>query len=126
METASVVGHDGAADPERRVEAMSAIILFAAAVAVGFFAAAVLAGVYRGLTSRQVSFTLIGPGAASTVASFMFRLLVGPAIIVRQSVVSAQSGAVPSSWAAAGVMVAAVWSGCLGLAILAIVTRIVG
>jgi hypothetical protein len=41
-------------------------------------------------------------------------------IIVRQAFASVQSGNVPSSWAAAGVMVAVVWSCCLGIAILAV------
>lgn len=104
---------------------MPDIILFAYAVGVGFVAAAVLAAIYRGVTSEPVSFNARGPGTIALVASFVFRLLVGPAIIVRQSVVSAQLGNVPSSWAAAGVMVAMVWSGCLGIAIIAIVGRLI-
>ena len=103
---------------------MPDVLLFAYAAAVGFVSAAVLAAIYRGLTSEPVSFTTRGPGLVSIVASFLFRLVVGPAIIVRQSVVSAQAGTVPSSWAAAGVMVAMVWSGCLGIAIIAIVGRL--
>jgi uncharacterized membrane protein YjfL (UPF0719 family) len=104
---------------------MPDIVLFASSVAVGFVAAAVLAAIYRGVTSQPVSFTTHRPGTMAMIAAFVFRVLVGPAIIVRQSVASAQSGDVPSSWAAAGVMVATVWSGCLGIAIIAIVGRLI-
>ena len=76
---------------------MPDILLFASAVAVGFVAAALLAAIYRGVTSRPVSFNAQHPGNAeqpgpmATVAAYVFRILVGPAIIVRQSVASVQS-----------------------------------
>ena len=103
---------------------LSDVLLFAFAAVVGFCVAAVLAGIYRGLTSRPVSFDTAGPGLVSTVRACLVRVIVGPAIIVRQSVLSAQSGDLPSSWAAAGVMVATVWSGVLGIGILAIVSSL--
>ena len=103
---------------------LSDVLLFAFAAVVGFGVAAILAGIYRGLTSQPVSFDTSGPGLVSNIFAFLFRVVVGPAIIVRQSVLSAQSGDLPSSWAAAGVMVAAVWSGVLGIAILAIVSNL--
>ena len=103
---------------------MSDVLLFVFAAGVGFGVAAILAGIYRGLTSKPVSFDTGGPGVVSNIFAFLFRVVGGPAIIVRQSVLSAQAGNLPSSWAAAGVMVAAVWSGVLGIAILAVVTRL--
>lgn len=103
---------------------LSDVLLFAFAAIVGFCVAALLAGIYRGLTSRPVSFDTAGPGLVHSVFAFLFRVVVGPAIIVRQSVLSAKSGDLPSSWAAAGVMVATVWSGVLGLGVLAIVSSL--
>ena len=102
---------------------MSDILVFAFAAVVGFGAAALLAGLYRSLTCEPVSFTSEGPGAVSRVIAFGFRAIVGPAIIVRQSVASVQAGTLPSSWAAASVMLAVVWSGVLGVAILAVLSR---
>lgn len=103
---------------------LSDVLLFLFAAMVGFGVAAILAGIYRGLTSRPVSFDTGGPGLVSNIFAFLFRVIVGPAIIVRQSVASAQSGDLPSSWAAASVMVAAVWSGVLGVGILAVVSHL--
>ena len=103
---------------------LSDVLLFVFAAGVGFGVAAILAGIYRGLTSKPVSFDTEGPGLVSNLFAFLFRVIVGPAIIVRQSIVSAQAGDLPSSWAAAGVMVATVWSGVLGIAILALVARV--
>ncbi|HET7716694.1 MAG TPA: hypothetical protein VFK86_13805, partial [Bauldia sp.] len=72
------------------------------------------------VTSEPVRFGTSGSGLLSWVGAVVFGFILGPVIIVRQAFASAQSGDVPSSWAAAGVMLAIVWSCCLGIAIISI------
>jgi hypothetical protein len=102
------------------VEAMPDIVLFLYAGAVGFIVAGLAAGAYRAITSEPVRFGAKGSGLSSVFAALVVGFLLGPAIIVRQAFASVRSGDVPSSWAAAGVMVAVLWSCVLGIAILAV------
>ena len=102
------------------VEAMPDIVLFLYAAVVGFVVAGLTASAYRVVTSEPVRFGAKGAGLSSAIAALVVGLLLGPAIIVRQAFASVRSGEVPSSWAAAGVMVAFVWSCVLGIAILAV------
>jgi hypothetical protein len=102
------------------MEAMPDVVLFLYAGAVGFIVAGLTAGAYRLVTSEPVRFGARGAGAFSMVGAFVFGLILGPFIIVRQSFSSARAGSVPSSWAAAGVMVALLWSCVLGIVILAV------
>lgn len=99
---------------------MPDIVLFLYAGAVGFIVAGLAASAYRAVTAQPVRFGVNGTGLSATFRAFVVGLLLGPVIIVRQAFQSARSGDVPSSWAAAGVMVAVVWSCCLGIAILAV------
>lgn len=99
---------------------MPDILLFLYAGAVGFIVAGLAAAAYRAVTSRPVRFGANGTGMSSVVGAFLVGLILGPVIIVRQAFASVRSGDVPSSWAAAGIMVAVVWSCCLGIAILAV------
>lgn len=99
---------------------MPDVVLFLYAGAVGFIVAGLAASAYRAVTSEPVRFGARGPGLSSVFAAFVVGLLLGPVIIVRQSFASVRSGEVPSSWAAAGVMVAVLWSCILGIAILAV------
>ena len=99
---------------------MPDVVLFLYAGAVGFVVAGLAAAAYRAVTSQPVRFGANGTGLFSMVSAFVFGLVLGPVIIVRQAFASVRSGDVPSSWAAAGVMVAIVWSCCLGIAILAV------
>lgn len=99
---------------------MPDILIFLYAGAVGFVVAGLTATAYRLVTSTPVRFGAHGSGLFSLSSAFVFGLVLGPVIIVRQAFSSVRSGDVPSSWAAAGVMVAIVWSCCLGIAILAV------
>ena len=103
-----------------RVEAMPDVVLFLYAGAVGFIVAGLAAAAFRAITSSPMRFGANGTGLFSVVSAFVVGLVLGPVIIVRQAVASRRAGDVPSSWAAAGVMVAVVWSCCLGIAILAV------
>jgi hypothetical protein len=103
---------------------MPDIVLFLYAGAVGFIVAGIAAVAYRAVTSEPVRFGASGTGLVSWVSAVVFGLVLGPVIIVRQAFASVQSGKVPSSWAAAGVMVAVLWSCCLGIAILAVADRL--
>lgn len=103
---------------------MSDVFLFIYAAVVGFLAAALLAGVYRALMSEPLQFASHGGGIMSRTFAFAFRLVTGPAIIVRHSFASAKAGETPSSWAAAGVMVAVVWSAVLGVGILTLASHL--
>lgn len=99
---------------------MPDVVLFLYAGAVGFVVAGLAAAAYRAVTSEPVRFGAKGTGLAAASSAVVIGLFLGPVIIVRQAFTSARSGDVPSSWAAAGVMLAAVWSCCLGIAILAV------
>lgn len=99
---------------------MPDVVLFIYAGAIGFIVAGLAAAAYRAVTSRPVRFGVNGTSLFATFSALVVGLLLGPVIIVRQAFQSARSGDVPSSWAAAGVMVAVVWSCCLGIAILAV------
>jgi hypothetical protein len=99
---------------------MPDIVLFLYAGTVGFVVAGLTAAAYRAATSEPVRFGAKGSGIRSLFAAFVVGLLLGPVIIVRQAFASVRSGEVPSSWAAAGVMVAVLWSCVLGIAILAV------
>jgi hypothetical protein len=112
----------GTGQPSGRfgVEAMPDFVLFLYAGAVGFIVAGLAATAYRIVTSRPVRFGASGSGLLSVVAAFVFGLVLGPVIIVNRAFASVRAGEVPSSWAAAGILVAALWSCCLGIAILAV------
>ena len=99
---------------------MPDILLFIYAGVVGFVVAGLAATAYRVVTSNPVQFGAHGTGVFSISAAFVFGLVLGPVIIVRQAFASLRSGDVPSSWAAAGVLLAIIWSCCLGIAILAV------
>jgi hypothetical protein len=99
---------------------MPDIVLFLYAGAVGFIVAGLAAVAYRAVTSEPVRFGAKGPGLSSAFVALVVGIVLGPAIIVRQSFASVRSGEVPSSWAAAGVIVAVLWSCILGIAILAV------
>ncbi len=103
---------------------MSDVLLFVYAAVVGFAAAALLAGMYRALMAEPLRFASGPSGIVSRTFAFTFRLITGPAIIVRHSLASARAGETPSSWAAAGVMVAVVWSAVLGIAILTLAAHL--
>jgi hypothetical protein len=114
-------GKDGKSRPLKHgVETMPDIVLFLYAGSVGFIVAGLTAGAYRAVTSEPVRFGVKGPGLSSVFAAFIVGLILGPVIIVRQAFSSVRSGEIPSSWAAAGVMVAVLWSCVLGIAILAV------
>jgi len=102
------------------VEAMPDVLIFLYAGVVGFVVAGLTATAYRLVTLSPVRFGASGTGVLSMSTAFVFGVLLGPVIIVREAFFSVRSGEVPSSWAAAGVMVAIVWSCCLGIAILAV------
>ncbi len=99
---------------------MPDVVLFIYAGAIGFVVAGLAAEAYRAVTSEPVRFGARGSGLSAVFVAFVVGLLLGPAIIVRQAFASVRSGAVPSSWAAAGVLVAVLWSCCLGIVILAV------
>lgn len=103
---------------------MPDILLFIYAGTVGFIVAGIAAGTYRAVTSEPVRFGASGTGIFSWVSAVIFGFVLGPVIIVRQAVASVRSGNVPSSWGAAGVMLAVVWSCFLGIAILAVADRL--
>ena len=103
---------------------MPDVVLFLYAGAVGFLSAGLAAAAYRAVTSRPVRFGSNGAGLFSMVSALVVGLLLGPVIIARQAIASVRSGDVPSSWAAASVMVAVVWSCCLGIAILAVAEQL--
>lgn len=99
---------------------MPDVLLFIYAAAVGFFAAWLVASVRKAMTSEPVRFGVSGDTILAMSSSFLFGVLLGPVIIVRQAVASVRTGNIPASWAAAGVMLAVVWSCVLGIAILAV------
>lgn len=103
---------------------MSDVLLFLYASAVGFVVAGLAAAIYRAVMAEPVRFKAEGRGILALCGSFLMGAFIGPAIIVRQSFASVQSGEVPSSWAAAGVMLAILWSGCIGIAVLAVAERL--
>ena len=103
---------------------MSDIVLFLYAGAVGFIVAGIAAATYRAISSEPVRFGSSGKGPFSWIPAILFGFVLGPVIIVRQAFASVQSGKVPSSWAAASVLLALVWSCCLGIATLAVAERL--
>jgi len=102
---------------------MPDIVLFIYAAAVGFIVAGLAAAAYRAISSEPVRFGTTGTGLLSWAGALVVGFFLGPVIIIRQAFASARSGNVPQSWAAAGVMVAVIWSCFLGIAILAVADR---
>jgi hypothetical protein len=103
---------------------MPDIVLFLFAGAVGFIVAGIAAATYRVISSEPVRFGASGTGVLAWTSAVIFGFVLGPVIIVRQALASVRSGNIPSSWAAAGVMLAVVWSCCLGIAILAVADQL--
>lgn len=105
---------------------MPDVLLFIYAAGVGFIAAWLVASVRKAMTSEPVRFGVSGDTILAMSSSFLFGVLLGPVIIVRQAVASVRTGNIPASWAAAGVMLAVVWSCVLGIAILAVADTVRG
>ena len=103
---------------------MPDIVLFIYAATVGFVVAGIAAGAYRAITSEPVRFGASGTSTLAVASAFCVGLFLGPVIIVRQAFASVRAGTVPSTWAAAGVLLAVVWSCVLGIAILAVAERL--
>ena len=99
---------------------MPDVFLFLYAAVIGFVVAGAAAGVCRLATAHPMRFGANGSGLFPIFVAFVSGIVLGPVIIVRQAFSSAQAGDVPSSWAAAGMMVAVLWSCCIGIVILAV------
>jgi hypothetical protein len=100
------------------------VLLYAGVV--GFVAAGITASFYRWITSEPARFGLFGQTALGMITTFLFCALTGPVIVMDHAIRSRKIEKSPLRWFAAGTLVAALWSCCLGLVVLDLVLSIRG
>src|SRR5262245_302681 len=113
-------------DWDRLSEAVAVreIFLLLYCVAVGFVSAGIAASFYRLVTAEPARFALLGQSAFGLATSFVFCALTGPVIVVDFALRSRRAEQMPFGWRMAGVAIAALWSCCLGLVVLALVLTV--
>lgn len=88
---------------------------------IGFVAAGITASFYRVLTHEPARFGPAHDSAMAWLSAVLFGALAGPIIILQNVRTSAREGQTPRSMLAAGAVVAGLWSGCIGILMLAAV-----
>ncbi len=96
-------------------------LLLLYAVAVGFVAAGITASFYRMVTSEPARFGLFGQSLLAWITTFAFCAMTGPVIVVDMAIQRVRNEKLPFGWLMAGVGIAALWSCCLGIVVLAVV-----
>jgi Family of unknown function (DUF6949) len=96
------------------------LILFYAG-AIGFVAAGIAASFYKMVTQEQARFRMMGTTLIAGITMFCFFALTGPVIVMNQSLTMLRGEKNGLAWLAAGVLVAGLWSCCLGILMLAVV-----
>lgn len=100
---------------------MSGIFLYIYIVAFGFVAAGICASTARLMTGRALGFS-VDPsmGLINALCGVFVRVLAGPAILMRNSILGALTDRRPVYWLALSAMIATVWSFFSGIVLLQI------
>src|SRR5438552_18300732 len=97
------------------------VLLLLYCVAVGFAAAGIAASFYKLVTAEPARFGLLGETIFGLATSIILCALTGPVIVINFAIRNRRAEHMPVRWLMAGVGVAALWSCCLGLLVLALV-----
>ncbi|MEP0321354.1 DUF6949 family protein [Bauldia litoralis] len=100
------------------------MMLLVYAGTIGFVAAGITASFYRMVTSEPARFGPAGRSSLAWMSAFALGALAGPIIIVENARESLREGRIPRSMMAAGVIIAGLWSGCIGILVLEVVLSV--
>jgi hypothetical protein len=106
---------------------MSGFFLYAYIVAFGFVASGICASSARLMTGRALGFA-VDPtfGPATAILGVFVRVLAGPAILMRNSILGALSDGRPVFWLALSTMIATIWSFLSGVLLVGIIFGFTG
>jgi len=93
------------------------LLLFYAA-AVGFVSAGITASFYRMVTAESPRFGPLGGSFVAWVSACVLVALAGPVIVIQSVLGNIREKRIPRAMLAAGVLIAGMWSGCIGILVL--------
>jgi hypothetical protein len=97
------------------------LYVLAYACTVGFVAAGITASFYKMVTAEPARFALLGESILGWATTLAFCALTGPVIVMDRAIRSRRTDRMPVGWLFAGVLVAGLWSICLGIVVLELV-----
>lgn len=98
------------------------VVCFCAAM--GFVTAGTLASFYQLVTTKRADFGLAKTGVAGVALMVLLSMFAGPFIVVSRVVTGLRTAEIKALPAAAGVVVAGMWSVCAGVFYLSLMIRI--
>jgi len=93
------------------------LLLFYAA-AVGFVSAGITASFYRMVTTEPPRFGPFGGSFLAWMSGCVLVALAGPVIVIQSVIGNIREKRIPRAMLAAGVLIAGMWSGCIGILVL--------
>jgi hypothetical protein len=94
--------------------------------AVGFVSAGIASSLYKMITHEPARFRLAGESFAAWASALMFGAVTGPVIVVNYAIASRKKGDMPVLMVLGGIVLAGLWSCCLGVLVLELVFSIRG
>jgi hypothetical protein len=92
--------------------------------AVGLVAAGIAASFYKLVTAEPARFSLFSATVFGLATSFLFCALTGPVIVINLAIRNRTTQPGPLPVLLAGIVVAALWSCCLGIVVLQLVLTV--
>lgn len=100
------------------------LLLLVYASAIGFVSAGITASFYRMVTSEPARFGPAGTSSLALVSAFFLGALAGPIIILQSALNGVRERRIPRTMLGAGVIIAGLWSGCIGILVLDVALRL--
>ena len=100
------------------------LLLLGYAGAVGFVSAGIAASFYKMVTLEPARFRLLGESVFAWFTAALFCALTGPVIVAGHAIERRRRERIPLSWVLGGIVVAGLWSCCLGVLVLELILAV--